>query len=381
MRVELAEIATFSRTGDQGGQRAAASLEALTTVSAHCDLTRTALVDGDALEGFLGGSASRVTVEFDGAFSGRAVVSFEDEFATQIADELYAEANALPEVANILTSGFVDVWAAGADDTIDVQPPAEIDTDADLVRDAAVREDCAFVFESRVVLSGRSAACRFAVLPDVESFLGFVADGDAVELGDLAAHSQMASRGADQVASHLAAMTGADTEVVEAHVDLVPVQRVPSLLDDATYEGAVFESEGAVDSVFAILFDEDEPGALADLLLADLDVDESLSESAIAELGNITVSAFLDQWANALDTTLDVSTPSHVHDDGRAVLDTVAAAYGRKSDAIAVVNATISLGDDVTCRVCTFPSPDDADELAEIADSLAAEDAPEGGES
>jgi chemotaxis protein CheC len=374
MRVDLDAVASFSRTGDEGGQRAADSLETLTGVPATCELTRTTLVDADGLSAFLGEYSERVVVEFDGAFAGRAVLSFDEVFADQIAEELGAGTGALPEVANILTSGFVDAWAAEDEDTIDIRPPERLADEERVVRDAAVVDDCAFVFESQVVLSGTRGTCRFAVLPDVESFVGYVTDDDTeLSLPDLAAHIRVASVSASGVESHLAAMTGADTELVESHVDFVPVERVPSLLDDAAYEGAIFESEGVVDSVLAILFDEDEPGAVAELLLEDPEEGSAMAESAVAELGNVTASGFLDEWANALETTIDISTPSHVRDAGGAVLDTVAAAYGERADTVTVVNATIELGDDVVCRVCTFPSPEDAARLGDIADGLADE--------
>lgn len=372
MRVDLEAVGSFSRTGDEGGQRAAESLETLTGIPATCELTRTTLVDPDGLAAFLGTSSERVSVEFDGALAGRAVLSFDEAFADHVADELgVGAATALPEVANILTSGFVDVWAADDEDTIDIQPPERIGDEHEVVQDAAVVDDCAFVFESRVVLSGTRGTCRFAVLPDVESFGSYVtgADGE-FSLTDLAAHIRVASVSADAVSSHLEAMTGVDATLVESHVDFVPVERVPSLLDDAAYEGAIFESEGVVDSVIAILFDEADPGAVAALLLDDPEAGSAMAESAVAELGNITASGFLDEWANALETTIDISTPSHVRDAGTAVLDTVAAAYGERADTIAVVNATIELGPDVTCRVCTFPSPDDADQLGDIAAGL-----------
>jgi chemotaxis protein CheC len=371
MRVDLEAVASFSRTGDEGGQRAADSLESLTGVAAHCDLTRTALVDVDGLNAFLGETASRITVAFDGALAGRAVLSFEQAFADHIGEELGMGEAALPEVANILTSGFVDVWAETDEDTIDIQPPDRVADDEQVVQDAAIVDDCAFVFESRIVLSGTNATCKFAVLPDVDSFVEFVADPDAdISLEELAAYIRVASGSAEAVEAHLAQMTGTDAELVESHIDFVPVKRVPSLLDNAAYEGAVFESEGVVDSVIAILFDEARDGAVAELLLGDPDAGDAMAQSAVSELGNITASGFIDEWANALETTIDISTPSHVHDAGTAVLDTVAAAYGRQADTIAVVNATIALGDDVTCRVCTFPSPDDADTLADIADEL-----------
>ncbi|WP_232701719.1 chemotaxis protein CheC [Halobacterium wangiae] len=371
MRVDLDAVASFSRTGDQGGECAADSLETLTGITAHCSLTRTALVDADELSTFLGESPSRFTVGFDGALSGRAVLSFDDAFATGVAEELSMGDAALPEVSNILTSGFVDVWAEGADTTIDIEPPSEVTDEDAVVHDAAVVDDCAFVFESQVVLSGSGGSCRFAVIPDVESFADYLAtDEDAFSVGNLSAYLRMTTESAATVESHLAAMTGVDADTVESHIDFVPVERVPSLLDDAAYEGAVFESEGPVDSVIAILFEEVEPGSVADTMLDESDPDPELAESAVAELGNVTASGFLDKWANTLETTIDVSTPSHVRDDGRAVLDTVAAAYGQYADTIAVVNTTVSLGTELTCRVCAFPSPEDADTVGQIAEQL-----------
>ncbi|MFB6068566.1 MAG: chemotaxis protein CheC [Halobacterium sp.] len=367
MHVDLEAVAAFSKTGAEGGERAATALETMTGVAAHCELTRTALVDADGLEALFADAPTRIAVPFDGALSGRAVVSFDEAFASHAATELGAGEDVLPEFANVLASGFVDVWAEPADDTIDIQPPEPVG-DGPLVQDAAVAEGCAFVFESRIVVPG-AGEIRFAVVPDVESFLAFLTDENAVSWDAVSAYLRLASESAENVQSNLAAMTGVDADLVESHIDLVPVERVPSLLDDAAYEGAVFESEGPVDSVIAVLFDENEPGAVADTMLED-GHDDALAESAVAELGNVTASGFLDEWANALDTTIDVSTPSHVRDDGRAVLDTVAAAYGQYADTVAVVDTTVELGDDLVCRVCAFPSPENADKVAEIADRL-----------
>lgn len=374
MRVDLDSLASFSHTGAEGGRRAADALETLTGVPAHCELSRTTLVDADGLSAFLGDAATRIAVPFDGALAGRALVSFDEPFAARVAEETGMGGGALPEVANILTSGFVDGWAEEADDTIDIQPPEPAD-DESLVGDVAVADGAAFVFESRIGLAGVDGVCRFAVLPAPEEFVDYLAADDSLSPDALAAYAQLTAQSADAVADHLAAMTGIDPDAVESHFDFVPVEDVPSLLDDAAYEGAVFETDGPVSTVLAVLFDEDESGAVADALVPGGDPDADLAESAIAELGNVTASGVLDGWANALDTTIDVSTPSHVHDDGRAVLDTVAAAYGRHADTVAVVDATVALSDDLTCRVCAFPSPEDADTVAEIAGTLSAGDA------
>lgn len=373
MRVDLESLASFSQTGDRGGERAAESLETLTGVPANCDLSRTTLVDSDGLASFLGDASTRIAVPFDGGLSGRAVVSFEKAFAGRIAEELGMGSGALPEVANILTSGFVDVWAEASEDTIDIEPPEPVAGDNVVVPDAVVADESAVVFESRIELADHDGTCRFAVLPHVDPFVEYVREEHAdagLSPEELAAYVQLTAESADAVADHLAVMTGIDAEDVESHLDFVPVERVPSLLDDAAYEGAVFESDGALNTVIAVLFDETEPGAVADAMLPGDDHDPAMAQSAVAELGNVTASGVLDGWANAIEGSIDISTPSHVHDDGRAVLDTVAAAYGRHADAVAVVDATVVLDEDLTCRVCAFPSPEDADTVTEIAGEL-----------
>jgi chemotaxis protein CheC len=393
MRVNLAALASFSRMGDEGGERATDALETLTGTTAHPKLTRTTLVDRDGLSSFLGEADTRYAVGFDGALSGRALVSYDDAFADHAADQFPVSDGVLQEVSNILTSGFVDIWAEDAETTIDIEPPEEITNGDALVQDDAVIEGCAFVFESTVSTTEVDGGCRFAVLPDVEPFVEYLSnqgDDDAAagteaepegvtavsmdgESGPSAAalssYIRLTAESADAVATHLATMLGVDAGSVESHLDFVPVERVPSLLEDTAYEGAVFESEGVVDSVIAVLFDDAD--AVAEEMVAASDPDPELAESAVAELGNVTASGFLDQWANTLETTIDISTPAHVHDEGRAVLDTVAAAYGQYTDTISVVDTTVDLGENLTCRVVAFPSPEDADTVAEIATQLA----------
>jgi chemotaxis protein CheC len=396
MRVNLAALASFSRMGDEGGERATDALETLTGTAAHPKLTRTTLVDRDGLASFLGEADTRFAVDFDGALSGRALVSYDDAFADHATDQFPVSDGVLQEVSNILTSGFVDIWAEDAEATIDIEPPEEITNGESLVQDDAVVEGCAFVFESTVSTTDVDGGCRFAVLPDVEPFVAYLSNqgaGDAAAGTDaepedatavsmdgesgpsaaaLSSYIQLTAESADAVATHLATMLDVDAGAVESHLDFVPVERVPSLLDDTAYEGAVFESEGVVDSVIAVLFEAEDADAVAEEMIAASDPDPELAESAVAELGNVTASGFFDQWANTLETTIDISTPAHVHDEGRAVLDTVAAAYGQHADTISVVDTTVDLGDNLTCRVVAFPSPEDADTVAEIATHFAA---------
>ena len=376
MQVDLGALGAFSRVGDDGATNAAEALESIADVHAHSHLTRTALVDEDALAGFLGDAETRIEVPFEGALSGRAFVSFDATFADHARDRLPVDGEPLPEIASILTSGFLDGWAADAPETIDIQLPKRV-SNGDLATDAAVVEGCAFVFESHVGVSAVEGTCRFAVVPDVEPFLDYLPseNGQRLPVEGLVSYSRLTEESAAGVAAHIGGMTGFETSVVESHVNFVPVERVPALLEDAPYEGAVFECDGPMDSVIAVLFTEAEPGTVAAAMIPDGHVDPDLAESAMAELGNVTTSGFLDGWADALDTTIDISTPSRVHDDGQAVLNSVAAAYGQHADAVAVFDATVCAGDQFTCRVVAFPSPEDTDAVADVGTTLAEDQA------
>ncbi|WP_232688521.1 chemotaxis protein CheC [Halobacterium zhouii] len=371
MQVDLGALGTFSRVGDDGAGKAARALETMADVQAFSHLTRTALVETAAVPGFLGDAETRIEVPFDGALSGRAFVSFDETFAAHATDRLPVGGDPIPEISNILTSGFVDVWAEDAPDTIDIRMPERV-TDDDLVPDAAVVDDCAFVFESHVGVEAVEGTCRIAVVPDVEPFLAYLPTSgeNPLSLEDLVAYSRLTQENAAGVADHIEGMTGFETDVVESHVDFMPVERVPALLDDAPYDGAVFECEGRIDSVIAVLFEEIEPGSVADAMLPSGDADAKVAESAVAELGNVTASGFLDGWANALDSTIDVSTPSHVRANGRAVLSTIAAGYGQHADCVAVFDTTVSAGEQFLCRVVALPSPTEVDAFADVAARL-----------
>ena len=376
MQVDLGALGSFSRMGDVGAANATDALESIADVYAHSCLTRTALVDTDALPDFLGDAATRIEVPFEGALSGRAVVSFDATFEAHATSQLPVGGDPLPEISSILTSGFVDVWAEDAPDTIDIRVPERV-SNGHLVTDAATVDECAFVFESHVAVDAVDGTCRFAVVPDVDPFLEYLScDGDQrLPMDGLVSYSRLIEESAAGVADHIQGMTGFETSVVESHLDFLPVERVSSLLDDAPYEGAVFECEGLLDSVVTVLFAESEPGAVADAMLPGSDAGPELAESAMTELGNVTASGFLDGWANALDTTIDISAPNHVHDHGRAVLNSVAAAYGQHADSIAVFDTTVRAGEQFTCRVVAFPSPEDADAITDVATTLAEEQA------
>jgi len=208
MRVDLGAVASFSRTGDEGGERAAESLETLTGITAHCVLTRTALVDAGELSTFLGESPFRFTVGFDGALgTGGTVLRRRVRSGGRGGTQHWRScAPRGVEHPHQRVRGRV---GRGADTTIDIEPPLEVTDEDRMVQDAAVVDDCAFVFESQVSLSGSEGRCRFAVVPDVESFADYLAADDAaLSVEGLSAYLRLTTESAAAVESHLAAMTG-----------------------------------------------------------------------------------------------------------------------------------------------------------------------------
>jgi chemotaxis protein CheC len=89
----------------------------------------------------------------------------------------------------------------------------------------------------------------------------------------------------------------------------------------------------------------DEP---ADGLFTDME------RSAMQEIGNIMTSGFIDGWANVLDTTIDMSTPSFIFGPSSAIVDEMG---GWPDEEIAfVIDSTIVAAEaDVEVTVYTFP--------------------------
>jgi chemotaxis protein CheC len=79
-----------------------------------------------------------------------------------------------------------------------------------------------------------------------------------------------------------------------------------------------------------------------------------MERSAMQEIGNIMTSGFIDGWANVLDTTIDMSTPTFIFGPSSAIVDEMG---GWPDEEIAfVVDSTIVAAEaDVEVTVYTFP--------------------------
>jgi chemotaxis protein CheC len=97
-------------------------------------------------------------------------------------------------------------------------------------------------------------------------------------------------------------------------------------------------------------------GEPADGLFTDME------RSAMQEIGNIMTSGYIDGWANVLDTTIDISTPSFIYGPASNIVDEMGG--WPDDDIVFVVDSDIVASDtNVELTAYTFPRLEELVEL------------------
>ena len=378
MRVDLASLETFNRIGMAGADRAADALATLTGVETLVQTSKINFAPVEDLSSLFGDSEVAIAIEFDGALEGQALLVFEESSAEYVLEALTGEAGAgkgpLNEVANIMTSSFVDGWAEHLDETIDIGTPSVVEEVPERGEHPAF-EEFSFVFQSDIDVGESGNECRFYLLPEPTSFLETLSSaGDSsgetdVNVRELSTFIRLTAAGAETVATNLGSMTGIETDVAISHLDFVPVEDVPGVVDVDQHVGTVFQFSGKLEGYLAVLFEDSAADTIASALSPG-DPDEAMRRSAIEEIGNITASGFIDGWANALETTIDHSIPDFVDDMGRAVLESIAVELGQSQEFAYVFDVEITANEPMTCRLFAFP---DAEGFRSVVSELDAD--------
>lgn len=366
MRVDLKSLGTFNRIGSAGAKRAASALSSLTGEDTFVDGTTINFSPVEHAETELSEKDTRVAIEFEGALDGRALLVFDSRSADYVLSNLEGagpdpDPAYLEEVANIMTSSFVDGWAENLSETIDISTPSPLGVDQPLVPEGQDIDGSSFVFSSTIAVEGTDHHCRFLLVPEPTSFVETLREGTevnrdtVVDIDELTTFLRLTAAGAETVSEQLEMMTGIETDVTVSHLNFVPIEAVPDAIDQGTYEGTVFQFEGEMDGYLAVLFDRSTAASIAGAMLPGAADDPSMRQNALEELGNITASGFIDGWANALETTIDHSVPDFVDDMGRALLESIAAQLAQSQDFAYVFDVVITADSPMECRVFAFP--------------------------
>ena len=153
----------------------------------------------------------------------------------------------------------------------------------------------------------------------------------------LAALSVVADIGLMKAAKALSEMAGIPIETLAAQVRKVPLTAVPTMVggSEVVVAGVYLGITGDISGHIILMLSVEEACSLASMLLEtpvepSTELDE-MTQSALAEMGNVTGSFFLSALADACSMTILPTPPTVVVDMGGAILDAVLAALGEES--------------------------------------------------
>ena len=161
-----------------------------------------------------------------------------------------------------------------------------------------------------------------------------------------------------------------DMDVPEA--DLVSIYSIPEYYGnpDATVAAVFVRSLGEFGCSLIFIQNEEDSNMMVDLLLKQQfgdcvpsDLPQEMIDSAIAEVGNIILSSFLNAINMLIGTQHQITPPGVAHDMMASVLDVVASIFGQMGDMAVLVNTALRVGGpgserDIYGNIVMLPDPD-----------------------
>ena len=180
--VPYESLSTFSSLAKRGSANAADNIAMMTGLETNVDVSRLRFVPLADVPAEVGTEPHAGTVfELQGEPSGYLAILFEESSAAAVADAMLpmdpdeplgdmAE-NALCELGNVMTSGFIDGWANVLGTSITHSPPEFVHdigsaTISPLVAKLSRRQDYGFVIDAAIQTEGVQARCDVYALPD-----------------------------------------------------------------------------------------------------------------------------------------------------------------------------------------------------------------------
>ena len=407
MNLDVQSLRTFSSLAQSGAEEAADSLATLTGFDSRVAVTKVEMsTRSDVERQFRKRDLVSVHIGFSGAIDGRTVLAFDRERAVSLVDALVPGASddpesdlatsGLTELGNIMLGGFIDGCADFLGEGIDITTPTYVDLASDRslsdviaasdtgvtdsIEKAAALDDHRagtnhiLAFRNQLETINEAAGFYIYMLPtrdSVERIVDAAGEDGGLPVETFTSFSRMVTEGSGQASADLTAMTGIDTNVDVSRLSFVPIESIPMQLTDEARRGVVLEFTGTPSGYIVILFDPDSAESVADALMPGMDADPAMRQSAIQEIGNIVTSGFLDGWANSLETTIDISTPTYVDDIGSAIVDPLVTELAQTQEYAFLIDSAIATPDETfTCDIYALP---DERELRSAFEQLAPE--------
>ena len=175
-------LSSFASLAKQGSANAADNIAMMTGLDTSVDVSRLRFIPLADVPAEVGTEPHAGTVfELQGEPSGYLAILFEEESAAAIAASMLPSEpdeplggmaeNALCELGNVMTSGFIDGWANVLGTSISHSPPEFVhdigaSTVSPLVAKLSERQDYGFVIDAAIRTEGVQARCDVYALPD-----------------------------------------------------------------------------------------------------------------------------------------------------------------------------------------------------------------------
>ena len=161
-----------------------------------------------------------------------------------------------------------------------------------------------------------------------------------------------------------------DMDVPKA--DLVSIYSISEYYGDpdATVAAVFVRSLGEFGCSLIFIQNEEDANLMVDLLLKQQfgeyvpeDMPQEMIDSAIAEVGNIILSSFLNAINMLIGTQHQISPPGVAHDMLASILDVVASIFGQMGEMAVLVNTALRVGagegeQDISGNIVMLPDPD-----------------------
>jgi len=195
--------------------------------------------------------------------------------------------------------------------------------------------------------------------------------GLQVDVRKLDLFNKMAKEGSGTVADHLSQLTGVAASVRTSQINFLDIGDVKTHLGDDERIGIYVELTEAPGGYVLFVLDPDDGKHLAGQMMGGLDGGDdgfsSMERSALQEIGNIMTSGFIDGWANVLDATIDMTTPTLLIDDTPEIIDSMGG--WPDSDLVFVIDSNIvAENGDIDMTVYTFPQLQDLVDMIQRID-------------
>jgi chemotaxis protein CheC len=183
-----------------------------------------------------------------------------------------------------------------------------------------------------------------------------------VDVRKLDLFNRMAKEGSNTVADHLSQLAGLDAGIDVSKINFMALEDVKTHLGDQKEVGIFVELVDPPHGYVLFLMDPEDSKELVGEMVGGMGDGDGPSDglftemerSAMQEIGNIMTSGYIDGWANVLDTTIDISTPSFVYGPASDIVEKMGG--WPDEDIVFVVDSDIVAADtDVELTAYTFP--------------------------